>query len=508
MDGDLMDEYDITQAIKRIEDELIASMIRNMQRHKVKEVEEKKEWSMWQAEQLKALDDYKKRNQKKYGIEFSKINEKIPYLIAEARRQGNLDQEIKLLETIGKRNRRKRGAGDIEGTFFKMNDRKINVLIDATVSDIGKAETAILRRSNDAYRKIIYNAQVYAASGAGTYAKAVDMATKDFLSAGIQCVQYKNGAMHTLSDYADMAIRTASKRAYLTGEGEKRQEWGIHTVIINKRGNPCPKCLPFVGKILIDDVWSGGSSKDGDYPLMSSAIAAGLYHPRCKDSHTTYFEGTSTPPDGKHSKEEINKIIENYNNEQKQQYASRQVEKFNRLSKFSLDSENKKQYQRRAEKWEVVEKAIDSDIIKLGTASGALTDKNDPFYVKRDEHAKRYYESVRNSKKKYIVESISNNTGFSRNSISKVYDHVFLNEYELYNGRRRFDPDYDMAESFRRVRDGKDIQEHDLIMLKHEHLEYGLMTKLGMTYEEAHELTQRKYNYQKALNEFKKKNNL
>lgn len=65
-----------------------------------------------------------------------------------------------------------------------------------------------------------------------------------------------------------------------------------------------------------------------------------------------------------------------------------------------------------------------------------------------------------------------------------------------------------MAESFRRVRDGKDIQEHDLIMLKHEHLEYGLMTKLGMTYEEAHELTQRKYNYQKALNEFKKKNNL
>ena len=32
--------------------------------------------------------------------------------------------------------------------------------------------------------------------------------------------------------------------------------------MMNKRGNPCPKCLPFVGKILIDDVWSGGSAKD------------------------------------------------------------------------------------------------------------------------------------------------------------------------------------------------------------------------------------------------------
>ena len=27
------------------------------------------------------------------------------------------------------------------------------------------------------------------------------------------------------SDYAEMAIRTASKRAYLQGEGQKRQEW-------------------------------------------------------------------------------------------------------------------------------------------------------------------------------------------------------------------------------------------------------------------------------------------
>lgn len=124
-----------------------------------------------------------------------------------------------------------------------------------------KAETAVLRMANDQYRKVIFNAQVYANSGAGTYEKAVDMATKDFIAAGLNCVEYANGSRHTLADYADMAIRTASKRAYLQGEGQKRQEWGISTVIMNKRGNPCPKCLPFVGKILIDDVWSGGSSK-------------------------------------------------------------------------------------------------------------------------------------------------------------------------------------------------------------------------------------------------------
>lgn len=106
-----------------------------------------------------------------------------------------------------------------------------------------------------------------------------DMATRDFLKAGINCIEYANGSRHTVKDYARMAIQTASKRAYLTGEGEMRQSWGISTVIMNKRANACPKCLPFVGKVLIDDVWSGGDASDGNYPLMSSAIAAGLYHP-------------------------------------------------------------------------------------------------------------------------------------------------------------------------------------------------------------------------------------
>ena len=50
------DAYDIGAAFEAIEDELIASMIRNMKRHKVEEVTENKQWSMWQAEQLKALE--------------------------------------------------------------------------------------------------------------------------------------------------------------------------------------------------------------------------------------------------------------------------------------------------------------------------------------------------------------------------------------------------------------------------------------------------------------------
>ena len=70
----MANDYDIGKAFAAIEDELIASMIRNMRRHKVEEVKEDKQWSMWQAEQLKSLERYKKANQKKYGKQFKNIN--------------------------------------------------------------------------------------------------------------------------------------------------------------------------------------------------------------------------------------------------------------------------------------------------------------------------------------------------------------------------------------------------------------------------------------------------
>ena len=56
------DQYDIGAAFEAIENELIASMIRNMKRHKQEEIDEDKQWTMWQAEQLKALEKFKKEN--------------------------------------------------------------------------------------------------------------------------------------------------------------------------------------------------------------------------------------------------------------------------------------------------------------------------------------------------------------------------------------------------------------------------------------------------------------
>lgn len=139
---------------------------------------------------------------------------------------------------------------------------------------------------------------------------------------------------------------------------------------------------------------------------------------------------------------------------------------------------------------------------EAGASFGAYNDKNDPYGKKRDNHANMYYESVRHRDKKIEISKIAQNTGFNEKSIERAYNHIFINEYELDEGIKRFDPDYDMACSWSRLREGKDIQEHDLIMLKHEILESYLMQRYNLKYREAHKIVEVKYNYRKAVDKF------
>lgn len=241
-------------------------------------------------------------------------------------------------------------TGASTGEFFKVNDRKLNALVKSTTDDLKRAETAVLRMSNDKYRKAIFNAQVYANTGAGTYEKAVDMACKDMLNAGLNCVEYKNGARHTLSDYADMAIKTANKRAYLRGEGEERAKYGLSLVVVNSRQGGCPDCAKYIGKVFIDDVYSNGKKSDGDYPLLSTAIANGLFHPRCKDSTSTYYPELDDL-DEPLSDDELAELDRQRGLEVQQQHAEKQAERFDRRAKYSLDEDNKKFAKARAEEW-------------------------------------------------------------------------------------------------------------------------------------------------------------
>ena len=420
-----MSDYNIREAFEKIEDELIDSMMRNFSRHRAEETKEGYNWTQWQAEQLKSLEEYRKHNAKKFGKRFKTINSKVEEMIRTAKADGNASQEAEILEAVKDGFKApKKPSAHSTAEFFKMNDRKLDALIKSTTDDLKRAETAVLRMSNDKYRKAIFNAQVAMNTGAVTYEKAVDIACKDMLNAGLNCVEYKNGARHTLSDYADMAVKTANKRAYLRGEGEKRAEWGVSLVVVNSRQGGCPDCAKYIGKVFIDDVYSNGKKSDGNYPLLSTAIKNGLFHPRCKDSTSTYYPELDDL-DAPLSEDEIKELDRQRGIEEKQQYAQRQAERFDRRAEYSLDKDNKRIVQTRADEWH--------------DRANILEEKAKQFSLKTDEQ--KYYRPVfeedisKTFERKIEGETITIDTHKANTLCDNVYisDKVKLKRKELHN---------------------------------------------------------------------------
>lgn len=62
-----------------------------------------------------------------------------------------------------------------------------------------------------------------------------------------------------------MALRTAATKAYMQGEARKRDEMGIDTVLISQYGACSETCLPWQGRVYIDDVWGTLWSRSEDF---------------------------------------------------------------------------------------------------------------------------------------------------------------------------------------------------------------------------------------------------
>lgn len=346
--------YDISTIFAEIEDYLLESMKRNMLRHIGEEQREGINWSQWQTEMLKGLEEYKHDNERIFNYVYPEINKKIESMIQFSYASGESEQEAEILAAIRKGYKKFHPIHDINGEFFNLNRRKLSALISETTESMEKAENSALRMVNDQYRKIIFSAQTFYNSGAGTLWRAVDMASKNFLSAGLNCIEYKNGAQVNIASYAEMAIRTANTRAYLHGEAAKREQYGIHTVIVNRHNAACPLCVKWQGRVFIDDVWGGGTAEESrikGYPLLSEAIARGLYHPNCKDGHTTYFEGISRKPEPPTASQKAEQI-RRYNLQQQQRYNERNIRKCKRLYEGAQDESEQKKYLEKLKSWQ------------------------------------------------------------------------------------------------------------------------------------------------------------
>lgn len=288
--------YDIRKIFEQMELDLISSMHRAFYFHKKQQEDEGFNWEQWQRTKLRELEKYRKRNKKivegynkpiEEAIEreiqgnFTNGQDNVEKLIDKVKVQ--FPEDIKETQTVKGYIANELGKESIpprETNFFGVNEKKLNALQEVVTNDLKKAQYSVLRKMDDVYRQTIFKTHMYLQSGTKTINQAIDMATKDFLDKGINSIVYKDGKRVNIASYAEMCLRTASQRATFLGEGKKRDEYGIHLVVVSAHANTCKMCEPWQGKILIDDVFSnGGDMEQKEYSLLSKAIETGLLHP-------------------------------------------------------------------------------------------------------------------------------------------------------------------------------------------------------------------------------------
>jgi len=189
--------------------------------------------------------------------------------------------------------------------------------------------------------------------------KALDLAVRDFLDKGINCIVYSDGKRVNIADYVRMALRTTSTRAKLQGEAKRFAELGYDTVMVSQYGMCSKTCEPWQGRVYIDDVftlWDGeveerangelwGRSKYCGkwFCLLSTAIRKGLFHPNCRHTILQYIDGVTKLPEPIPAE----KIKEQRELEEKQRRMERNIRKLKRLKEGTFDPDTAKAYGRK-----------------------------------------------------------------------------------------------------------------------------------------------------------------
>lgn len=360
----MLDYKDIAKIFEEMELRLIASLKRNLSRHKAEEEKEGFNWSAWQAEKLKNIDKFRKENTDILGEYVDVIDEETRQLMIEQFREGEQVAEQSIVEVpengvnvpnVPAQPQPSEATTAIpDDHFFGVNKPKMEKLMDDITTLEKTVETAAVRNMDDVYRTTLNRVQLMMGSGSLTLTEAIDLATREFLDKGINCIVYAGGRRVNIADYVRMALRTTSTRATLQGAAKRFAELGYDTVLISQYGGCSETCEPYQGKIYIDDVftiWNG--EKSGDFGksnycdkwfmLLSVAIRGGLFHPNCRHTMGQYIEGLTKIP----KPIPAEKIQKQRMLEEKQRAMERKIRALKRKIEGTQDEKKVKEYKRK-----------------------------------------------------------------------------------------------------------------------------------------------------------------
>lgn len=299
----------------------------------------------WQKEQLKKYPDYRK--------ETAAI---IKSFITPARKviQADLEESygygIESIRNVGKRHHRdtQGNKGDVPN-FNK--SKKTTGLTKEVSSKLGEAFGNAQRQVEKQFLATVSGVK-RTSKAAQTLNQAIDIAGASFLGTGVSAGLTKDGKNMNLVSKLESDTKEWSQESMFIAQGEASGQAGSPYVYITVHASSCPLCTPWQGRVLIDDVYQDGKP-DGKHELLSTAIAAGLFHYNCRHNKLMFYPGIDkVPPKPDYVPPKTAEQHALYEREQKQRYMERHIRAWKRREMGAVSEAERRRAAYKVREWQ------------------------------------------------------------------------------------------------------------------------------------------------------------
>lgn len=254
----------------------------------------------------------------------------------------------------------------------------VDRLARAAVDEQGPTWGRILREPLDAYRSIVARVSGSTLLGGLTRRQTAQRALDQFATRGITSFTDKAGRRWEAASYAEMAVRSVTARAAITGHVDQLTALGQQLVIVSDAPLECPLCAPWEGEVLAINGASGPHTLRLPHAIQPTGLRArlhgpetvavhiagslpearsrGLFHCNCRHSLSVYLPGVTERPESPPHPQGAT-----YEDTQRQRYYERQVRAWKRRAAAALDDQARTAANRRVRAYQARIRQLTAD---------------------------------------------------------------------------------------------------------------------------------------------------
>ena len=240
-------------------------------------------------------------------------------------------------------------AADLKKVFDTVDEQligsdiqSIEALTKAFKDNMDSTLDRIVRQSDDVYRQAVRQGVEYTVSGTGTRLEGAQRVVNEFANRGVSGFRDSAGRSWNLNTYAEMATRTATRRAQTEGNINRLTRNEVELGVVGAHAESCPICDPWEGQVL---ALTQRAAREEGYPTVQEADNAGLFHPNCSHNISAYIPGLTEKPEPVSGHE-------TYDNRQQQRYLERGVRKWKRRNVGAMTEAEMRKSKAKVNEWQ------------------------------------------------------------------------------------------------------------------------------------------------------------